>query len=59
MAACKARKHQPLEAEAGLEEEEGYGARGTVGHCVGNAGRDGSLVGSDRVDAGSPDAVAA
>ena len=47
------------EAEAGLGEEGGYGARGTVGHRVGNVGRDGSLFGSDCGDAGSPDAVAA
>lgn len=51
--------HWPLEAEAGLGEEARYGARGTLGHRVGNVRRDGSLVGSDSGDAGSPDAVAA
>lgn len=48
-----------LQSEAGLGEEGGYGARGTVGHGVGKTGRNGSLVGSDGGDAGSPDAVAA
>lgn len=40
-------------------EERSYGARGTVGYSVGYAERDGSLVGSNRGYAGSPDAVAA
>lgn len=58
IAAWKVREHRPLEAEAGLVEEAGV-ARGAVWDTVGNVGRDGSLVGSDRGDAGSPDAVAA
>lgn len=43
----------------GLLGEGGDRARGRMGHDVGNVGRDGSLVGSDRGDAGSLDAVAA
>lgn len=53
---------RPLEAEAGLvaeEEEEEALARGAVWDTTGNVGRDGSLLGSDRGDAGSPDAEAA
>lgn len=59
VATWKVRMLGRLEAEAGLGEEGGYGARGTVGHSVGNVGRDGSLFGSDCGDAGSPDALAA
>lgn len=54
---------RPLEAEAGLvkeeEEEEEAIAREAVWDTTGNVGRDGSLLGSDRGDAGSPDAEAA
>lgn len=51
--------HGRLEAEAGLGEEDGCGARGIMGHSGGDVGRDGSRFGSDCGDAGSPDAVAA
>lgn len=57
--AWNVRTRQRLEAEAGLLGEGAYRARGRMGHDVGNVGRDGSLVGSDRGDAGSLDAVAA
>lgn len=52
---------RPLEAEAGagLVEEEEALAREAVWDTTGNVGRDGSLLGSDRGDAGSPDAEAA
>ena len=59
MAAWEVQTHRPLEAEAELREEGGSGARGTVGHGVGNAGWDGSLAGSDRGDAGGADTVEA
>lgn len=61
VAAWKVQMLGRIEAEAGLGrgEEEGNGARGTVGHRVSNVRRDGSLFGSDGGDAGSPDAVAA
>lgn len=51
--------HRQLEVEEELLEEGGCSARGSMGHNVDNMGRDGSLVGSERGDAGSPDAVAA
>lgn len=51
--------YRQLEVEAELVEEGGCSARGSMGHNVGNVGRDGSLVGSDFGDAGSPDVVGA
>lgn len=58
IAAWTVRALRPLEAEAGLVAEEAV-ARGAAWDTTGNVGRDGSLLGSDRGDAGSPDAEAA